>query len=108
MCRPAARRRVDGLIMRCQGHSRTIIGIERRRPRAGAAEGEYNLLVLDPGVPTAKLAAALRDGKGWQRLLKRGVHTLSRPEYQLLYVDDGVASGAELQKLKEVAAEEWY
>ena len=91
-----------------QGHSRTIIGIERRRPRAGAAEDQYNLLVLDPGVPTAKLAAALRDGKGWQNLLKRGVQTLSKPEYQLLYVDDGVATGAELQELKRVSAEEWF
>ena len=91
-----------------QGHSRTIVGIERRRPRAGAPESEFNLLVLDPGIPTVKLAAALREGKNWQRLLKRGVHTLDKPEYQLMYVDDGLATGAELAESKIVQAEEWY
>ena len=91
-----------------QGHSRTIVGIERRRPRAGAAEDEFHLLVLDPGIPTVKLADALREGNHWQRLLKRGVHTLDKPEYQLLYVDDGLATGAELAALKVIQAEEWY
>ena len=84
------------------------MGIERRRPRPGAAESEFSLLVLDPGVPTAKLAAALREGKHWQRLLKRGVHTLDKPEYQLMYVDDGLAAGAELTELKVIQAQEWY
>lgn len=91
-----------------QGHSRTIVGIERRRPRAGAAESEFNLLVLDPGIPTVKLAVALREGKNWQRLLKRGVHTLDKPEYQLMYVDDGLAVGEELTELKSIQAEEWH
>lgn len=91
-----------------QGHSRTIVGIERRRPRAGAAESEFNLLVLDPGIPTVKLAAALREGKNWQRLLKRGMHTLDKPEYQLMYVDDGLAVGDELTEFKSIQAEEWF
>ena len=32
---------------------------------------------------TADLAAALRRGKGWQRLVKREVHTLKKAEYQV-------------------------
>ena len=91
-----------------QGHSRTIVGIERRRPRAGAAESEFNLLILDPGTRTVELAAALKGGKNWQRLLKRGVHTLNKVEYQLMYVDDGLATGAELAGLKILQAEEWH
>ena len=84
------------------------MGIERRRPRAGAAESEFNLLILDPGTPTFKLAAALKEGKNWQQLLKRGVHTLIKAEYQLMYVDDGLATGAELAGLKIIDAQEWH
>ena len=62
---------------------------------------------ISPGA-AAKLAAALREGKHWQRLLKRGVHTLDKPEYQLMYVDDGLAAGAELTELKVIQAQEWY
>nr|GMC62843.1 zinc finger with UFM1-specific peptidase domain protein [Ipomoea batatas] len=32
------------------------------------------------------LAKSLRDNDGWQRLIKRGVHTLRKPLYQLPYV----------------------
>ena len=84
------------------------MGIERRRSRAGAPESEFNLLILDPGTSTVKLAAALKEGKNWQRLLKRGVHTLDEAEYQLMYVDDGLATGAELAGLKILQAEEWH
>lgn len=55
-----------------------------------------------------KLAAALTKENDWQRLLKRGVHTLDKPEYQLMYVDDGLATGAELEGMKIIQAEEWH
>ena len=84
------------------------MGIERRRLRAGAPESEFNLLVLDPGIPTVRLAAALRTGRNWERLLKRGVHTLDKPEYQLMYIDDGLATGQEFAESRIVHAEEWY
>lgn len=32
------------------------------------------------------LPMLFRSGKGWQRALRRGVHTLTRPQYQLMYV----------------------
>ncbi|GFR53087.1 hypothetical protein Agub_g15781, partial [Astrephomene gubernaculifera] len=90
-----------------EGHSRTIIGIERRRappPRtaasnppsgggssssSGGGQAGYvtTLLVLDPGAPSAALEAALVQRRQWQRLVRRGVHTLTRPQYQLMYVD---------------------
>ena len=62
-----------------EGHSRTIIGIERYKPTEGKAKRRaessatcsnegylYNLLVLDPSHKTKDLVAAFRTGKGWQ------------------------------------------
>lgn len=90
-----------------EGHSRTIIGIERRL-MGRERRPQYGLLVLDPGTPGAGLANALHSGAGWQRLLRRGAHTLKHPQYQLLFVQPGLASGAELQSLKQIAAVERY
>lgn len=85
-----------------RGHSRTIVGIERRW-RQGAAE-EVFLLVLDPSQTTKDIVKALREKSGWQRLLKRGLHTLKQAEYQLCYVDHGVAVGEELESLKVLSS----
>ncbi|KAL4436617.1 hypothetical protein ABPG75_003756 [Micractinium tetrahymenae] len=90
-----------------EGHSRTIIGIERRlvgRER----QAQYTLLILDPGTPGPALANALSSRQGWQRLLRRGAHTLRHGQYQLLYVGPGLAQGAEQEALKVVAASERY
>lgn len=61
------------------GHSRTIIGIERYKPTQGKAKRRaessatcssegflYNLLLLDPSHKTNDLVAAFKTGKGWQ------------------------------------------
>ncbi|KXZ45539.1 hypothetical protein GPECTOR_53g125 [Gonium pectorale] len=96
-----------------EGHSRTIIGIERRRaPRAAAAAGGHitTLLILDPGAPPAALGAALALRRQWQRFVRRGLHTLTRPQYQLMYVDvaGDVAGPGEREGLKVIAAAERY
>ena len=85
-----------------EGHSRTIVGVERRR-RLGLSE-EVFLLVLDPSQRTADLVKALRERRGWQKLLKRGLHTLKKAEYQLCYVDEGVAKGDEYESLKVLSS----
>jgi len=36
----------------------------------------WSLLVLDPNQQSGELRSALEAGRGWQRLLKRGEHTL--------------------------------
>lgn len=82
-----------------KGHSRTIVGIERRRRQQGNGE-EVFLLVLDPSQRTEEITKCLTNKRGWQRLLKRGLHTLRQSEYQLCYVDKGVAYGEELENLK--------
>lgn len=60
----------------------------------------------------AKLLAFLHQGGGVecrpddadiglvQRYVKRGMHTLTHPEYQIMYIEDGIAAGHELQELK--------
>ncbi|CAO2832400.1 unnamed protein product [Amaranthus hypochondriacus] len=81
-----------------QGHSRTIIGIQVKNEKNGLKK--YNLLVLDPAHNTEALERSLRENFGWQRLLKRGLHTLRKPQYQLCYVDHGIAQAAEIELLK--------
>eukprot|EP00271_Cylindrocystis_brebissonii_P017407 TRINITY_DN4525_c1_g1_i2.p1 TRINITY_DN4525_c1_g1~~TRINITY_DN4525_c1_g1_i2.p1 ORF type:complete len:699 (-),score=217.84 TRINITY_DN4525_c1_g1_i2:1032-3128(-) len=96
-----------------EGHSRTIVGIEKRQrqgSKAGRLQGgeagdsteeeEMYLLVLDPSQKPEELERALRAGKGWQRFVKRGLRTLKQAEYQLCYVEPGLAQGAEWEELK--------
>ncbi|TKY56400.1 Zinc finger with UFM1-specific peptidase domain protein [Spatholobus suberectus] len=82
------------------GHSRTIVGIQVKHQRSGLPQ--YSLLVLDPGHRTAALERSLREKVGWQKLIKRGVHTLKKQQYQLCYVDPGIASEEEMEKLKTI------
>jgi zinc finger-containing ubiquitin peptidase 1 len=79
------------------GHSVTVVGVERRPSRGGLGgrdvgrEGgseQFTLLVLDPAVHAAALSANLASLGQWPRLMKRGAHTLlKRREYQVVYVD---------------------
>ncbi|XP_057857205.2 uncharacterized protein LOC131066466 isoform X1 [Cryptomeria japonica] len=87
------------------GHSRTIVGIQRRYKSLNRRDEEVILLVLDPAQRTEELARALRGNSGWQKLVKRGLHTLRKPEYQLCYVDLGIAHGEELEQLKILDSE---
>ncbi|CAM8908835.1 unnamed protein product [Rhodiola kirilowii] len=80
------------------GHSRTIVGVQVKPQNGGT--GNCSLLMLDPSNSTAALEKALNKNTGWQRLIKRGVHTLKKAQYQLCYIDPGVAYGEELEKLK--------
>lgn len=104
---------------------RYLIGIASAAGKGAAStsssQPEYTLLVLDPGCPSRPLAEALARRQGWQRMVKRGQHTLRKPQYQLLYCAPGLArpaaageaqgaggGGAEWEALKTVAASEWY
>ncbi|KAI3417860.1 uncharacterized protein J3R85_014128 [Psidium guajava] len=80
------------------GHSRTIVGIQVMHQPKGMQK--YNLLVLDPGHRTVTLERSLKRNARWQKLIKRGVHTLKKPQYQLCYIDPGIAKGEELEQLK--------
>ncbi|XP_006287790.2 zinc finger with UFM1-specific peptidase domain protein [Capsella rubella] len=84
-----------------EGHSRTIVGIQRRL-QGTTFTPQYNLLVLDSADFTKAIEKALVEKKGWEGYLKRGAHTLKCPEYQMLYVDTGIADREELEKLKTI------
>ncbi|KAH7444079.1 hypothetical protein KP509_02G063500 [Ceratopteris richardii] len=90
-----------------QGHSRTIVGVQRRKKHAASNE-EVFLLVLDPSNKTEELLQSLRSKRNWQKLIKRGVHTLKKRSYQVCYVEPGIAEGQELQELKILKSEHFY
>lgn len=46
-----------------EGHSRTVVGIERTLPAGPQQQVEYTLVVLDPGTPQAELINSLRSVK---------------------------------------------
>lgn len=89
------------LYLQRDGHSRTIVGIQMQKGKC-ASDHHYSLLVLDPAHRTAALERSLADNNGWQKLIKRGTHTLKKPQYQLCYVDPGIAHGVEMEQLKIV------
>ncbi|CAA7392035.1 unnamed protein product [Spirodela intermedia] len=80
------------------GHSRTIVGIQVKKGTQGMPD-VYNLLVLDPSQAPA-LERSLLEKKGWQQLIKRGLHTLKKTQYQLCFVDIGIAHGEEIERMK--------
>ncbi|KAK7350787.1 hypothetical protein VNO77_09738 [Canavalia gladiata] len=82
------------------GHSRTIVGIQVQYQQNGILQ--YNLLILDPAHSTAALERSLRQKVGWEKFIKRGMHTLKKPQYQLCYVDPGIASQKEMEELKTI------
>ncbi|EIE18806.1 DUF1671-domain-containing protein, partial [Coccomyxa subellipsoidea C-169] len=90
-----------------EGHSRTIVGIEKAQDSGGQPPQVY-LLILDPSLTTGALERALRQRKGWQRLIKRSMCMLQKREYQLLHCLNGLATGAELEELKIMRASQQF
>ncbi|XP_038901076.1 zinc finger-containing ubiquitin peptidase 1 isoform X2 [Benincasa hispida] len=88
------------LFFQHDGHSRTIVGIQVKQQHNGMQQ--YNLLILDPAHSTRGLERALRENIGWQQLIKRGIHTLNKPQYQLCYIDAGIAAGGDMELLKTI------
>ena len=87
------------LFLQHDGHSRTVVGVERR-PAPGGGSEEVLLLILDPSSRPAELRAQLAAGTGWQRLVKRGLQTLRKCEYSLLVLDEPLlAAGGEAGRL---------
>lgn len=82
-----------------RGHSRTIVGIERCHGTKGLLQ-EDKLIILDPSQQTSDLVSCLRKKQGWRNLMERGVQTLKQAEYQLCYIEPGIAIGEELESLK--------
>jgi len=86
-----------------QGHSRTIVGIERRRvPGGGGAALEDVLLLFDPSVDSAQLAEKLTQKTGWESMLKRTPKTLKKDAYQIVMLDPATPlSSSEQEEAKK-------
>lgn len=83
------------------GHSRTIIGIEFRKNVCSSER--LGLLVFDPVQRSAILRHALEYGSNWAGMLRRTVHDIQQPEYQILSVLPGLASDcAEIEGSKTI------
>jgi hypothetical protein len=108
------------------GHSRTIVGYE-------AASDKTSLFVFDPSHRGDTIKRCLNEGsvrlqdqiallvselvinphllllvrvlQGWQRLLKRGLHTLRKNQYQIVYIKPGIMSAQEREQSKVIGAE---
>ena len=77
------------------GHSRTIIGYEVNNT------GKNSLLLFDPSTVGMKIKKNLQDfprGK-WQQSVKRGLATISRDAYEIVYVS-GLMNKAEKERSK--------
>jgi len=85
------------------GHSRTIVGIERKVKKQQGGGFEYTLLVLDPATPSRALYSALQSNQKWQVLVRRGMHTLKKEEYQLLYIEKLPQTVEEYQRLSNTS-----
>ena len=68
------------------GHSRTIVGYEE-------TQAKTNILIFDPvsagKTIKQKLLNYLSDAPNntWQVMMKRGLHTMAKKEYQIVYID---------------------
>ncbi|GLT41577.1 hypothetical protein SLA2020_156300 [Shorea laevis] len=82
------------------GHSRTIVGIQVKHQHNRMQQ--FSLLILDPGHRTAALERSLKENFEWKTHLKRGVHTLRKRQYQLCYIDPGIAGEEEMEQLKTI------
>ncbi|CAK8567738.1 unnamed protein product [Lathyrus sativus] len=82
------------------GHSRTIVGVQAKYQQDGVLT--YNLLVLDPAHSTIALERSLKKKIGWKKLIRKGRNTLKKPQYQLCYVDPGIACEEEMEKLMTI------
>ena len=91
-----------------EGHSRTIVGLDE-------TSESPSLLLFDPagsgsileGHLRADLAGENGAAGSWQRLLKRGLHTLRMKTYQLVYVKPGLMTEKEREESKLVISEDF-
>mmetsp|Transcript_5073 Transcript_5073/g.8161 ORF Transcript_5073/g.8161 Transcript_5073/m.8161 type:complete len:541 (+) Transcript_5073:169-1791(+) len=79
------------LYLQHDGHSRTVVGTLQ--------QGDLcQLLVFDPSQYGPAMLNSLKSGKDWQRRIKRGAKTFTRPEFQILYVpNDGLVPQSLMQ-----------
>eukprot|EP00762_Andalucia_godoyi_P001204 ANDGO_02094.mRNA.1 Meiotically up-regulated gene 105 protein len=101
-----AQRNAFPIYFQHDGHSRTLIGVEKHLAASTASgAGEYKLLLADPGIGADEAyEAALRE-KGLRAMpsLRRRIRSISRKgQYQIVIVKERVLSDSEQQARKIV------
>lgn len=79
-----------------------------RVPPEAWYDQEVLLLMLDPGVKAADIRGSLsEEGIGWEKLVKRGLHTLKERVYEMVVIDQGspLLTGAALERWKVIDEE---
>lgn len=84
-----------------QGHSRTIVGIEKARI---SSKDDHLLLVLDPAKKGSELVRSMEARAGWQGLVKRKSASFPKREYTIIYFA-GKMGKDELNKVKTMPME---
>jgi hypothetical protein len=92
------------LYMQHNGHSRALVGISVRNMGGDGGGGhkdldQMQLLILDPVTFGPSLKASLESGtNAWHSMVKRGLHTLVKPEYEFVVCDPEKRPSLPLQK----------
>ncbi|XP_014667396.1 PREDICTED: zinc finger with UFM1-specific peptidase domain protein-like [Priapulus caudatus] len=86
---------VPPLYLQHSGHSRTVVGCERR------ADGGVHLLVFDPSASTESVRRAASSAPSLLKLLRRSARTLRAPQYQLIVVRGVMTTEEEYEDAKQ-------
>ena len=70
---------IPPLYLQWHGHSVTVVGYERKQE-------VVSFLVFDPAKDPTQIQSALDLKKGWQKYLKRGIHTFKQDKYQIVCI----------------------
>lgn len=78
-----------------EGHSRTIIGYEinfdKRHMKSKIDSDDFSLLLFDPSSNGKSIKSNLLAGtNSWKSQVKRGLHTLKKTQYQIVYIVDEI------------------
>ena len=70
-----------------------------------ADEPSFNFYIFDPASNGASIRTNLLGGSAkWKRQLKRGLHTVKKKEYQVVYVEGGIMTAHERLASKDIVS----
>lgn len=74
--------------MQHNGHSRVVIGVS---VRGTPSNRETQLIIFDPATYGPELKHSIaRNQRGWHSMVKRGLNTLRKPEYEFVVIEPNI------------------
>ncbi|CAM9197874.1 unnamed protein product [Heterosigma akashiwo] len=73
--------------------------------KAGKTTEKEHLILLDPAMAGKDLKKVLDIQQDWQKMFKRGLHTLNKSAYQIVYIQPGIMSESEREASKKLRAD---